>query len=322
MLYLNGEKANQYHVGSGTQVHSQEPEDFYSTSSSGIHFTHNFDFDKLHKREEPLIKMSQPRLKFPQLGADSDPRMDVKHIDPDKTYQTKDGKAFTQGEIERKKMTQKYKHALSPANREDKELQQYAQDFGNKVAQKEPGYVTHGEHISSPTLGVSQSYSYTSSPNLKTTQAHEALHGTLSKLKSHPKVGEKHTEYIVNHMLDTHFDPDDLNLVSGFIGGRGYSPKNKEESLTHILDLISNPKKRGEFAKYVAQTQPGGAEKELGSQQIIHNDIMGRLKSGWKKTVEFANKLDLDTLKKLRKRNKKNLINPNKNNKNKKQGNL
>lgn len=64
MLYLNGEKAGKYHAGQGTIVHEKEPEDFYSTTGSGTHFTHNFDFDNLHsdktfKKHEKFKKIKK-----------------------------------------------------------------------------------------------------------------------------------------------------------------------------------------------------------------------------------------------------------------------
>ena len=49
MVYLNGEHVGMHHAGIGTQYHEQEPEDFYTKMSNGTMFSHNFDFDKLHK---------------------------------------------------------------------------------------------------------------------------------------------------------------------------------------------------------------------------------------------------------------------------------
>ena len=48
MHYVNGEKAGKHIKGQGTEIHSQKPEDFYSTTPEGTHFAHNFDFGTLH----------------------------------------------------------------------------------------------------------------------------------------------------------------------------------------------------------------------------------------------------------------------------------
>ena len=48
MRYHHGEKAGKSHLGSGTEYHKEKPKDFYTTLPNGKHFTHNFDFDKLH----------------------------------------------------------------------------------------------------------------------------------------------------------------------------------------------------------------------------------------------------------------------------------
>jgi hypothetical protein len=281
---------------------------------------------KLKKKEnelEPLQKMSQPRLKFPKVGADSDPRMDVKHVDPNKTFTTKEGKTYNQLDLERKKLENKYRQGVksnlkNPADAtklaQDKNYRKNIDTRAKNVAQgleatsveDDKTYVTHGQHISDPRGNINENYTFSSSPNLRTTQHHEALHGTLSKLRSHPKVGNRKTDALINYMLDSHFNSDDLHLVSKFVTDRGYSPKDREEHLTHVLDLLSNPKKRKDFAKFVAKQQPGGYDKELGSQQIIHQDIMSRLKQGWKNTVGFANNLDLDTVNRLFRKPSKN----------------
>ena len=48
MRYHHGEKAGKSHLGSGTEYHKEKPKDLYTTLPNGKHFTHNFDFDKLH----------------------------------------------------------------------------------------------------------------------------------------------------------------------------------------------------------------------------------------------------------------------------------
>lgn len=49
MIYLNGPHVGMHHAGMGTEYHQQEPADFYTKMSDGTMFSHNFDFNKLHK---------------------------------------------------------------------------------------------------------------------------------------------------------------------------------------------------------------------------------------------------------------------------------
>jgi hypothetical protein len=61
--YLNGEKTGKHHKGSGTLFYaSTNPEDNYSQLSTGDKFSHNFDFDTLHKKSDFLkndVKMKK-----------------------------------------------------------------------------------------------------------------------------------------------------------------------------------------------------------------------------------------------------------------------
>lgn len=81
MHYLNGPKAGKHHKGEGTVFHEKEPSDYYSTLDDGTHFTHGFDFDKLHtdskfikdiagtmKKSEDFIKNNVFRLKKAESG--------------------------------------------------------------------------------------------------------------------------------------------------------------------------------------------------------------------------------------------------------------
>lgn len=62
MHYLHGDKAGLHHKGEGTVLHQDAPEDYYSTLHDGTHFTHGFDFDRVHKNSD-LIKEPAGSLK-------------------------------------------------------------------------------------------------------------------------------------------------------------------------------------------------------------------------------------------------------------------
>lgn len=62
MHYLNGPKAGMHHKGKGTVLHQDAPADYYSTLNDGTHFTHAFDFDKVHNDSE-LIKNNDKDIK-------------------------------------------------------------------------------------------------------------------------------------------------------------------------------------------------------------------------------------------------------------------
>ena len=81
MHYLNGSKAGKHHKGQGTVLHQDAPHDYYSTLEDGTHFSHGFDFDKLHsdskmikepagsmKKSEDLIKNGEYRLRKAESG--------------------------------------------------------------------------------------------------------------------------------------------------------------------------------------------------------------------------------------------------------------
>lgn len=57
MHYVNGPKAGKHHKGEGTVFHKEEPNDYYSTLEDGTHFTHGFNFDKLHSDSKFLKNM-------------------------------------------------------------------------------------------------------------------------------------------------------------------------------------------------------------------------------------------------------------------------
>jgi hypothetical protein len=58
LIFLNGPKTGKIHTGTGTVVHAEAPEDYFTTLPSGKTFTHNISFDTLHPVNKSLKKAS------------------------------------------------------------------------------------------------------------------------------------------------------------------------------------------------------------------------------------------------------------------------
>ena len=54
--YHHGPNAGKYNKGQGTTIHKKPPEDHYTTTNDGTHFSHVFDFDTLHEPETSMLK--------------------------------------------------------------------------------------------------------------------------------------------------------------------------------------------------------------------------------------------------------------------------
>jgi len=47
--YLNGDNAGSYHRGAGTEIHMEEPENYYTKTKNGLIFSHDIDFNNTYK---------------------------------------------------------------------------------------------------------------------------------------------------------------------------------------------------------------------------------------------------------------------------------
>ena len=316
MLFLNGEKAGKYHIGQGTNVHEKEPEDFYSTTSSGTHFTHNFDFDNLHsdkplKKHEKLEKMSQPVFSNKNIGSEIDLRSDVKMVDPEKTYKMKSGKEISQPELETKKVQNKYvqgEKAVSGAKQLSDftkkgraELEEYKQSFGSHINPNEQ----KGVNVQDPNYNVNEAYEFKqkkpegSKPDTSypSTRHHEATHKFFSGVAQ--KMGKDVSTGLMDHILEDFFDPKDLKTVNQNLSNYydKDDPHLKEESLTHILDLIQNKEKRQQFHDRHSHMNSGELHPRDATK--LDRERMNRLKRGYQNAVKFVNSLNSKQLKSL-----------------------
>jgi hypothetical protein len=306
MLYLNGEKAGQYVKGSGIVIHEQKPDDFYSTTSSGIHFSHNFDFDKLHKNEltDILQKMSRPLMINKELGLGQDPRMDVKYVDPEKEYKVKTTpgrgrkKIFNEPEIENKKLQSAVSaeakqqispnKKMSPKKKEEMKISQGA--FKNIVNPKG----TNALNVSDPEYKINRSYVFKkpdSPKNELDASIHEATHGFFSDIAS--KYGKEHSKQLSSHMLNNFFHPNDIAKVKSFIKDRGYeedSPHFGEEHISHISDIINRPSVRKDFLEHASHKKnlkPNASPEDVAQAEELDRRMHKRLNRGWGNSVNF-----------------------------------
>lgn len=271
----------------------------YADPSNKLLHGHKPDFvemsipDIVKKNEKKLKKMGQPTMGFPKMGVENRPEMQVKRVDPEKSFKTRSGEEISQAEIERKKLQQKYVHgqkqqagakSLEEFGPED---QKYIEDtktvYDEDIAPEKQG----GVAISDKNFGINEAYDFSGKEKgYPSTLHHEGLHRTFSDLAS--KSSGKHSKNLVRHLLDNFFHPDDLKSVQGFVGTRydKDDPHLQEENLTHILDLLTNKDKRNDH-------------EELFQSGAVSDIDYKRLKRGWKDAVKFTKQLDRKGLNKI-----------------------
>lgn len=252
--------------------------------------------DELGKNEK-LEKMSRPLMVNKELGLGQDPRMDVKTVDPEKTYTTKKGKVVSQPELESKKLQQQYRNKekeisnLKPGYeftpKAQKEIKQYQKRF--KVDPDTASAV----NIQDPDYGINRSYVYKKKNAPKNEigpEIHEATHGFFSDISS--KYGEEKSNKLSRHLLDDYFHPKDIQDISKFIMSRYDKdyPYHQEEHITHIADILNRPSTRKKFLQeysHAKRLKPGASEEDKKLAQELDRRRYKRLASGWNNSVNF-----------------------------------
>lgn len=333
MLYLHGEKAGQHAKGSGTQIFQKEPEDFYSTTSSGTHFAHNFDFDNLHKTEV-LEKMSRPLMQNKELELGQDPRMDVKTVNKDKEYTIPAKKTPESNvpekkvgaiDLENKKLSQMARYAEKQKSpKQSKKIEDVGNEYKNLLnPQNEsaanvriPGATQKSYEYTENKKPNETKVLYTSNRSQRPDQAqlgykiHETTHGFFSDLKN--KHGNDVANALSDRLLSEHFHKEDRKNISDWVKKAGYDPKSSnfnEEHITHVADILNNPKDRQSFYKHLGFENPDKIFKQIPtylqakktgqgldkfSPEEINNiekiqRIDKRLKRGWENATQFTN---------------------------------
>jgi hypothetical protein len=263
------------------------------------------------KKSEKLEKMSQPVFSNRDIGSEVDLRSDVKMVDPEKTYKMKSGKEVSQPELETKKIQNKYvqgEKEVSGAqklsdftNKGRKELEEYKQSFGSSINPEEQ----KGVNVQDPDYKVNEAYEFkqkkpegakpdTSFPS---TRHHEATHKFFSSVEQ--KMGKDVSTGLMDHILEDFFDPKDLKTVNQNLSNYydKDDPHLKEESLTHILDLIHNEEKRQDFHDRHSHMNSGELHPDDATK--LDRERMNRLKRGYQNAVKFVNSLNSKQLKSL-----------------------
>lgn len=117
---------------------------------------------------------------------------------------------------------------------------------------------------------------------------HEAMHRTFHLIDQ--KHGKGTRKKVVHNLL-SQFEPETVNALWSWVAARGYSEKSPhftEELITHARDVLSSPKQRESFKKYL--------QRQGASQESVDNHVK-HLKIGWKKANHYAKHLSSDMLK-------------------------
>ena len=104
---------------------------------------------------------------------------------------------------------------------------------------------------------------------------------------------------LMDHILEKFFDPKDLKTVNQNLSNyyEKDDPHLKEESLTHILDLIQNKEKRQDF--HARHSHMNSGELHPKKAEKLDRQRMNRLKRGYQNAVKFVNGLNSKELKSL-----------------------
>ena len=270
----------------------ETPKNIPEKVKKNTNYTH-----KRMKKSEKLEKMSRPLMINKELGLGQDPRMDVKSVNPEKTYTTKRGKVVSQPELETKKIRQQYRNkekeisGIKPGYeftpKAQKEIKQYQKRF-----EIDPE-TSKAVNIYDPDYNINRSYTYKQKDGVKNEigpEIHETTHGFFSDVSS--KYGEDKSQKLSRHLLDSFFHPKDLDNIKQFVSSR-YSedyPHLQEEHITHIADIINRPSVRKEFLdKYsnLKKLKPDASLEDKKLAQDLDRRNYKRLTSGWAKSVNF-----------------------------------
>ena len=211
------------------------------------------DKKKKNKKKDKKIEKGQAELSFDKLAGKSNSRMNVK------TDFNNPFSAMTTQNTMKDKNYDPDAEGEAGAVVGDK-----AFDFNNQNQSKEEMKETKGRG------------------NYPSTVYHEGFHRHVNKIGD--LTSPEHAQSLVRHMLDNHFGLKDRMDVSDYVKSQGYEEHINEESVTHMLDLITNPDKKDDFHKV----------KDLGEEG--NRSRMNRIKSGWKKAVASAKNISREDL--------------------------
>lgn len=261
------------------------------------------------KKKKDVIKKNQPTMSLQGLGIENNPNMQVKSVDPTKSFKTNAGREVSSRELEGMKLANKIRQGAKAATGvEDlkqlpKDNQEYISDMSDAYSETvgestDGGQEVFGINVSAPEVKLNESMTFDPDPsktnletrntmketkgrgNFPSTKHHEGLHHTFSQLAEN--YSPDHSKNLISYIMDNYFSSENIKSVSNFISSdeRNYDPKSphyKEEHLSHILDLLTNEGNRNDHEKGV----------QSGARDIDYK----QLKSGWQDAVRFTKQL-------------------------------
>lgn len=270
-------------------------------SKTGMAALSKEDLDKKMKK----VNKSQPRFEAKELGIENRPEMNVKHVDPDKSYTTKEGKTYSAAQLEGKKLANKYtQYQKEQAGAESldeftTEDQDYIKEQRENVARQiDPSGNTEGLNYYDKESGINESYDFSTGQdketmketkgkgNYPTTKQHESIHNVFGQISS--KFSEDHSKNLAEYLLDNFFDKNDVKGISDFVS-MDYEkddPRLYEEKITHILDLITSNDVRD-------------SHEDMYQQGKVGNVDYKKLKRGWIEATNFMKTLNKDSIEKI-----------------------
>ena len=301
----------------------------FKSNPNGIKMVGMFHDLPTHSEEDAnapvkLQKMSQPVFSNPEIGSEIDLRSDVKMINPDKQFNKRikpkenEGQAskfpretISSAALENKKLQNKYvqgEKEVSGAKSIDdftpkarREVEDYKQNYNNVV---DPN-TQKGVNVQDPNYKVNEAYEYKQKNDenkFPSTRHHEGTHKFFSSVAQ--KMGQETSANLMNHLMDNFFDKEDMKSINSNLSNYydKDDPHLKEESLTHVLDLIHDKDKRNSFHEKHSfmnsgNHSPGKAEK-------LDRERMNRLKRGYQNAVKFVNGLNSSQIKQFGSKNK------------------
>jgi hypothetical protein len=239
------------------------------------------DIPEKVKKDEKL-KKSQPPLRNKDLGLGQDARMDVKHVDRDKTYKNpkstpeKPLPDITSGELENKKLVQMAQQGMKQGLKDPNKISSKKQKQIRAEAEKGYENILKPQEYGGTNVNIpgSQQRSFSfekdkpEAPGVKSVfyrnrfkrppsqqlgaELHEANHGFFTDIEN--KYSKDHSLALSKKMLKDHFHPEDIKNVRDFLKKSKYKagdPYFNEEHITHISDILNSPTTRKSFYKHI-----------------------------------------------------------------------
>ena len=245
------------------------------------------------KKMESLEKARSPMINK-ELGLGQDVRMDVKNVDPDKTYKNpkstpeKPLPDVTSGELENKKLVQMAQQGMKEGLKKPDKISSKKQKQIQTEAESTYGEILKPQKYGGTNVNIpgsqQRSYSFEKDKPEKMgvksiyfkdrykrplsqqlgAEVHEATHGFFTDVEN--KYGKPHAQALSKKMLKDYFHPEDVKNIRNFLKESNYKasgPYFNEEHITHISDILNTPHTRMNFYKHLGFEKPQELLKKI-----------------------------------------------------------